>query len=151
MKQKLSTILATLTSALLLAGTAHAHGVEPKASPNGGQIREAGKYHFELVVAKDGTDAKESPVVVYVTDSANAKVPTLGATGTATILFGKAKVGVTLTPDGDNRMKGTAKYASPTDMKVILSINLAGKAAEQARFTPLTVAPAKDGHSVHKH
>ncbi|MCZ7653058.1 MAG: hypothetical protein M5R42_00320 [Rhodocyclaceae bacterium] len=34
-------------------------------------------------------------------------------------------------------MKGFAKYASTSDMKVVVSITLSGKPAEQARFTPL--------------
>jgi hypothetical protein len=34
-------------------------------------------------------------------------------------------------------------------MKVVVSITLSGKAAEQARFTPL--AATKDGHTGHKH
>jgi hypothetical protein len=40
-------------------------------------------------------------------------------------------------------------------MKVVVSITLSGKAAEQARFTPLapmaSSAVAKDGHTDHKH
>jgi hypothetical protein len=34
-------------------------------------------------------------------------------------------------------------------MKVVVSITLSGKAAEQARFTPLAVT--KDNHTDHKH
>jgi hypothetical protein len=40
-------------------------------------------------------------------------------------------------------------------MKVVVSLTLAGKPAEQARFTPMAPmaapAAAKDGHSDHKH
>ena len=77
------------------------------------------------------------------------KIPTGGAGGTATILAGKQKASVKLVPDGDNRLKGIGKYAATADMKVVVSITLSGKAAEQARFTPL--AAAKDGHTDHKH
>lgn len=34
-------------------------------------------------------------------------------------------------------------------MKAVVSVTLAGKAAEQARFTPL--AATKEGHAEHKH
>jgi len=132
--------------------------LDTQKSPNGGQQRMAGVYHFELVVTRDSKEAKDNPVVVYVTDHANVKIPTVGAGGTATILAGKQKASVKLAPDGDNRLKGIGKYASTPDMKVVVSVTLAGKTAEQARFTPLApmaaaaaAAPAKDGHMDHKH
>ena len=133
----------------LASAAAQAHGDEPKTAANGGQVREAGAYHFELVMAKNAKDANESPIVVFVTDRNGAKVSTVGASGTATILVGKTKTTAALVADGDNRLKGAAKYVSSPDMKVVLSITLAGKSAEQARFTPFAVA--KDGHTDHKH
>lgn len=136
---------ATLLAALFTGSGALAHTdeyLDTQKAPNGGQVRMAGVYHFELVVAKDTKEVKDNPVIVYVTDHAGAKVPTAGASGTATVLAGKAKATVTLTPDGDNRLKGVGKYASTPDLKAIVFITLAGKAAEQARFTPL--AGAKD-------
>jgi len=147
---------AALTVAMA-APSALAHSdeyLDTQKTPNGGQQRMAGMYHFELVVARDSKEARENPVVVYVTDHANAKIPTVGAGGTATILAGKQKASVKLVPDGDNRLKGVGKYASTADMKVVVSVTLAGKPAEQARFTPLApipaTAPAKDGHMDHK-
>jgi hypothetical protein len=128
-----------LVAALLGVGGASAHDdayLDTLPAPNGGQVRMAGAYHYELVLAKDGTDAKERPVVVYVTDHAGQAIPTAGASGTATILSGKAKVAATLTPDGDNRMKGAAEYAATPGMKAVVSIALVGKEPEQARFTP---------------
>ena len=65
--------------------------LDTQKSAKGGQLRMAGVYHFELVVSKDSQEAKDNPVVVYVTDHAGTKVPTVGAKGTATILSGKAK------------------------------------------------------------
>ena len=145
-----------LATALMLAtGTtsalAHSDAPHPdslKAS-NGGQLGVAGNYSYELVVVKDSKEVKENPVRVYVTDHAGKKLSTAGASGTAMILAGKVKASVTLQPDGDNRMKGLAKYASVPDMKVVVSITLAGQTTEQIRFTPL--AAAKDGHTDHTH
>ena len=136
-----------LASPTLLAHTDDV--LETQKAPNGGQLRMAGVYHYELVVAKDSKEAKDNAVVVYVTDHDGKKVATSGASGTATILAGKAKATATLAPDGVNRLKGMAKYLSAPDMKVVVSITFPGKAAEQARFTPL--AAAKDGHTDHKH
>lgn len=145
MKQTL--IFAAAASMIVLASsTVFAHTdayLDTQKAPNGGQLRLAGAYHLELVVAK------ESQVVVHVTDHAGAKVSTVGAGGTATILAGKQKATVKLVPDGDNRLKGVGKYASTADMKVVVAITLAGRTAEQARFTPLAVA--KDGHTGHKY
>jgi hypothetical protein len=136
-----------LASPALLAHTDEI--LDTQKAPNGGQLRMAGPYHYELVVTKDSKEAKDNPVVVYVTDHAGAKVPTGGASGTATILVGKTKGTANLVPDGDNRLKGMAKYLTTPDMKAVVSITFPGKAAEQARFTPLAVA--KDGHADHKH
>ncbi|MDK9703023.1 MAG: hypothetical protein OEL20_07760 [Sulfuritalea sp.] len=149
-------IYSAAASLLLFSGSsAFAHSdeyLDTQKTPNGGQQRMAGNYHFELVVAKDSKEARDNPVIVYVTDHANAKIPTVGAGGTATILAGKQKASVKLVPDGDNRLKGIGKYASTPDMKVVVSITLPGKPAEQARFTPLApVAVAKDAHTDQKH
>ena len=153
MKQLKSLMFSAAASVLMLAGStvlAHTDDVlAAQKAPNGGQQRMAGAFHIELVVTRDAREAKESPVIVYVTDHAGAKIPTVGAGGTATILAGKQKVSIKLAPDGDNRLKGIGKYNATADMKVMVSITLSGKAPEQARFTPLAVA--KDGHTGHKH
>lgn len=142
-----------LVSLAMLNGTAVlAHSddyLDTLTAPNGGQLRMAGVYHYELVVAKDSKEARDNPVVVYVTDHAEAKLSTVGAGGTATILAGKTKTTVKLAPDGDSRLKGVGKYASTPDMKVIVSVTLAGKTAEQARFTPLAVP--RSAHAEHQH
>jgi hypothetical protein len=157
-RKMMSTAVATTAAGLfaLASINAMAHTdeyLDTQQAPNGGQLRMAGVYHFELVVAKDSKEAKNNPVIVYVTDHAGAKVSTVGANGTVTILAGKAKATVNLTPDGDNRLKGSGTYASTPDMKAVVSVTLAGKAAEQARFTPLAMpkAMAQDGHADHKH
>lgn len=147
-------------AAACAAGLAFAHSdevLDTHKSPHGGQLRMAGIYHFELVIARDSKEPKDNPVVVYVTDHAGAKVSTAGASGTVTLLGGKAKASVKLSPDGDNRLKGIGSYASLPDLKAVVSVTIAGKPAEQARFTPMAApaaaaAPAAgDGHGDHKH
>lgn len=147
-------VLATVALGFFVgAGYVHAHGDEMHAdalkATNGGQVQVAGVNHFELVVTKTSKDAADNPVVVYLTDSNGKKLPSAGATGMATLLSGKDKSVVTLTADGDNRLKGIGKYASAPGMKAIVSITLPGKSAEQARFTPLS--GKSDGHVDHKH
>jgi hypothetical protein len=101
----------------------------------------AGPYHYELVVVQDSKEVKEHPLIVYLTDHAGNKVASNGVSGTATLLAGKLKATANLLPDGDNRLKGSARYASEPDMKVVVSITFPGQAAEQARFTPLGRMP----------
>lgn len=141
-------LLTTLTLAIN-ATPALAHDdatLDAMKSANGGQLRMAGIYHFELVVAKDAKTVKDNPVLVYVTDHVGNKIATAGASGTATLLAGKQKASVALKPDGDNRLKGVASYAATPGMKVVLAITLPGQPPEQARFTPLAGAPDEHMH-----
>jgi hypothetical protein len=146
-RTRLSSLLLTALTLAVSAPVAMAHSDAPHMATlkatHGGQLGVAGSYSYELVVVKDAQEAADSPVVVYVTDHAGQKVATAGATGSVTILANKKKFAVTLQPEGDNRMKGSARYLSAPDMKVLVAITLAGKPPEQTRFTPL--AAAKDG------
>ena len=141
-------LLAALNSPAVLSHSDEYLDTQP--TPNGGQMRMAGAYHYELVVVKDSKTAKENPIVLYVSDHGDNKISTKGARGTATILAGKLKTTVNLVPDGDNRLKGFAKYASTPDMKVAVTVTLPGKTTEPARFTPLA-KKAADPHAGHKH
>lgn len=144
--------------ALLFAGSmATAHDdkyLDTQKAPHGGQLRMAGAYHLELVVAGNSPQAKDNPVTVYVTDHAGTAVPVAGAKGTVTILTGKTKTAITLTPAGGNKLSGSGRYASVSDMKAVVALTLPGKAPVQARFTPIdkvkgTQNGGHDGHSGH--
>jgi len=104
-------------------------------APNGGQLRMAGPYHYELVAGRQASAAKTSELVVFVTDHAGTPVPTQGAQGVAHILAGKERSSVKLVPDGENRMKGAGAYAWAVDAKVVVSITMPDAPAAQARFT----------------
>ena len=141
---RLTVLLATTLTLAMATTAALAHTDAPhpetlKAS-HGGQLGVAGSFSYELVIVKDAKVGKESPVVVYITDHAGQKISTTGASGTVTMLAGKLKANALLQPDGDNRMKGIANYAATSDMKVVVSITLSGKQAEQTRFAPMAVA-----------
>lgn len=137
-----------LSAVLLFAGNAavaHDDGALDKMkAPNGGQLRMAGPYHFELLVDKNNKEAKDSPVTVYLTDHAAQKIPAAGASGTATILAGKSKVTVPLTPAGDNKLSGVGKYVSDAQMKVVVAVVFPDKKTEQARFSQLVAGHADD-------
>jgi hypothetical protein len=128
-------------------------------SINGGQTRMAGAYHFELVLNKDSKTAKENPVTVHVTDHAGKAISTAGASGTLAIIQGKNKASISLVPEGENRLVGKAVYASEANLKAALTVTLAGKPAEQARFTPFAIvkkveekkAGMHEHHGEHEH
>ena len=153
MQRTLISSLAMATALMFVGSGAFAHddgALDKISGPNGGQLRMAGGYHFELVIAKDSKDAKDNPVTVYLTDHGEKKVPSAGATGTAMILAAKSKITVPLAPSGENKLTGIGRYASDPQMKVVVSVTFASAKAEQARFTPLLTAAA-DGHGNHQH
>ena len=126
MKQINAVVLAVILGAYQLSAGADG----PAIGPNGGQVRDAGKYHLELVV-------KDSSLTVYVSGSKDAKVATQGATGTATVLAGKTTTSIKLAPRGENAVAGSGGFQPVSDMKVVVSVTLAGQPSVQARFTPL--------------
>ena len=123
-------INACVLSALLFAYPFAASADGPATGPNKGQVKDAGKYHLELVV-------KDTALTVYVTGSKDAKVPTKGASGNATVLVGKGTSNVKLEPSGENVLAGSGGFQPAPDMKVVVSVTLPGQPAVQARFTPL--------------
>jgi hypothetical protein len=138
--QRITAILISTLTFAIGAPSAQAHGdashFDSVKGKHGGQLAIAGVYGFELMIEKEAKAAMDNPVVVYVTNLDGQAVSTTGATGTAMLLSGNDKTVVTLLPDGDNRMKGTAKYASTPTMKALVTITLAGKGTEQARYMP---------------
>ena len=101
-----------------------------KRGGNGGELVDAGPYHLELVV-------KGQELALYVLDDKNNKVAVKEAKATATVMSGSSKATIALAPAGENLLKDTGKFEPKEDMKVLVSLTLAGKAARQARFTPL--------------
>jgi len=126
MKQINAVVLATI----LVAYSVSASADGPAIGPNGGQVRDAGKYHLELVV-------KDTALTVYVIGNKDAKVATKGATGAATVLAGKTTSSVKLEPRGENALAGSGAFQPVPDMKVVVSVTLQGQPPVQARFTPL--------------
>ncbi len=125
----------TLRRLLLLAllGTPFAISAAARADAlhghHGGEVQDAGPYHFELV-------AKPNELTLYVLDGAGKPVQAKGAKGTATVLTGKAKAAVDLAPAGNNVLKGSGKFEIGADTKIVVSVTFPGQSAVQARFTP---------------
>lgn len=149
----LSTIITAATIAMLSPTAAFAHDdatLDKVTTPNGGQLRMAGIYHIELVLAKgDSKTAKENPVIVYVTDHADKKITSQGMKASVTLFGAGKKATAELKPDGDNRLKGMASYSPTADLKAVVSLTGTDGKTVQARFTPLAPPPAAHGSHAH--
>jgi len=117
-------------------------------------LRMSPSYHLELVLVRDSKEARDNAVVLHVTDHADKKVDTKGASGTVTLLGKNVKATIELKPDGDNRLRGVGRFASDADIRAVVSLTIAGNKAEQVRFTPLAPRPASQkpaASAPHKH
>lgn len=111
-----------------ISATALADG--PKIGPNKGQIRDAGRYHLELVAA-DGR------LTVFVTDSKRRPVATVGATATAIVMAGKKSSKILLKPISKNALRGGESIVKTRDLKVVVLLSMPGRKRVQARFSHL--------------
>lgn len=117
--------------------------LDQQAAPHQGQIRMAGAYHIELV-------AKNNALTAYITDHAGQNIETKGATATAVLLNKAQKTTVSLSAAGQNTLKGTGQFTVNADTKIVMTLQIAGQAPVQARFTPL--APKNQmGATHHSH
>ncbi len=145
-----------LLTAGLFSTAAFAHTdeyLDTVVGPNGGQLRMAGAYHFELVLAKDAKAGAPSAVKLYLLDHGNNPQPAKDAKATVLIVSGKAKAKTELTPQGENLLAGSAAYTAAEDLKAVVNISIKtehGEITEQAMFTPFKPVPAKAEHE-HEH
>lgn len=144
----------------LLSAAAFAHTdeyLDTVVGPNGGQLRMAGAYHFELVLAKDAKAGAPSAVKLYLLDHGNNPQPAKDAKATVLIVSGKAKAKTELipqsAPQADNLLAGSAAYTAAEDLKAVVNISIKtehGEVTEQAMFTPFKPVPAK-AEAEHEH
>ncbi|WP_374494418.1 hypothetical protein [Zoogloea sp.] len=127
----LAAILGAVTPAL-----AHDDAtLDAMQAPHGGQLRMAGAYHIELVLARDARAGKPAPVKVYLTDHGGGKVAPAGVSGSVVLLAPAGKVTVPLAVAGD-RLEGTAAYTADPATKALVSLRFADGKSETARFEP---------------
>lgn len=129
---------AALLFATALVQPALAHDdatLDAMKSPHGGQVRMAGAYHFELLLAKDAKGAGVAPVKVYLTDHASNKVAVTGASGSLTLLAPARKLSVPLVVNGDH-LEGSGAYAADPATKALVTVKFADGRSETARFEP---------------
>jgi hypothetical protein len=97
--------------------------------PNGGQLRNAGAFHLELVL-----NAQE--IRLYVSDHFFNKFPTKNSSATAIVVSGDKVVKVALTPAGENLLAAKGSFARDAGVRVGILLNPHRYPPQAARFTP---------------
>jgi hypothetical protein len=118
----------TLFIALVLALaplTVQAHA--PKMGHHGGPQTDAGTFHVEVV-------AKGTDLLIYLRDHSDKPVSTQGFKGTAIFVVGGKTERISLSPEGENGLKGTATVPLPTEPKGAVQITPPTGSTVQAKF-----------------
>ncbi|MBL8459199.1 MAG: hypothetical protein JNM92_07535 [Zoogloea sp.] len=135
MKKRFAFTLAAILGAVTPALAHDDATLDAMQAPHGGQLRMAGAYHIELVLARDARAGKPAPVKVYLTDHGGGKVAPAGVSGSVVLLAPAGKVTVPLAVAGD-RLEGTAAYTADPATKALVSLRFADGKSETARFEP---------------
>ncbi len=134
-------LLATLCSA---SARAHTDAYfDQTAAPHGGQIRMAGPYHLELVVAGD-------IVTLYVTDHSDQPIDTAGGSAKVIITSGKKKrYVVILSPAGGNKLRGGGEFKLSKASAISVLVAFPDQDPQRAKFT--LKASGKAPKKSHRH
>jgi hypothetical protein len=97
---------------------------------HGGNVRMAGPFWLELVVAKGS-------LTVYVADRSGVPVDTSGSKGTATAHTDGKAIRIELRPAGGNRLAGEGKLRLKHSTVVFITADLRGEKPRRAVFRPL--------------
>jgi len=116
-----------LFAALMMAAPAmaqHAHGSK---GPNGGIMEDVAGVHAELVTSGN-------TVTINVFDEGNKPIATKGFTASALVVNGADRETLTLTPSGENAIKGEAKKPVAKGATISVTLKTAAGKSGQARF-----------------
>ena len=113
-----------LAAALVASTAANAH--EPRKGPNGGTLVDAGDHHVELVAA--GNEVR-----VYVSDAADAPLPSDDFKGTAILLVGGKPARVPLAPAGAF-LAGPLETPAEGPVKGAVQLTTSDGKTSQAKF-----------------
>jgi hypothetical protein len=116
-------VLITALSLMPIGAYAHA----PKMGQNGGPQEDAGSFHVEIV--PQGTVLQ-----VYLKDHSDKAVSADGFKGTAIFVINGKAERITLTPAGDNQLKGTSSVHLPAELKGAVQITTPTGSTVQAKF-----------------
>jgi hypothetical protein len=115
--------IAAAFASLSWAAQAHA----PKVGPNGGQQRDAGSYHVEILPS--GNQLR-----VFLRDHGERSVSTTGFKGTAIFVVNGRPQRIPLTPAGDNVLQGESASPLPAAPTGAVQIMTPTGSTVQAKF-----------------
>ncbi len=131
---------------LLSCPTVRAHSDEyftTHPTPHGGQMRMAGPFHFELLVAKD-------ELTLYVTDHSGAPIDTTGGSAKVIINTGKKKrYVVILSSAGENRLTGSDQFTLGRSSTASVLVALPGQEPQRAKFVLHATGKSKKARKRH--
>ena len=122
MKLTVLAVVAALTT-VTFAALAHA----PKVGVHGGPQVDAGSFHVEIV-------PRGTLLQVYLRDHSDKAVSAQGWKGIAILTVGGTAQRITLTPGGDNDLKGTSAVDLPAAPKGAVQITTSAGSTVQAKF-----------------
>lgn len=106
---------------------------------HGGQLRVAGPYHLELVLSDKASK-------VYVTDHAGTPQDMKMASVSATVLADGKITKLKLTFTGSNEFRSEQVLKPNPTTQVVVIVQPANQAAQQAKFAPFQAAPEHSHH-----
>ena len=116
--------VAALAASMALSGNVLAHGAKPK---HGGIVQSAGDLAFELVT-------KDGGATIYVDDHGK-DLPTIGATGTLTVLKGSNKTELPLESGGGNTLVVKRGAKLEPGSKAVAAVTFTDKKTVSVRFS----------------
>jgi hypothetical protein len=116
-------VIITALALAPLGASAHA----PKVGQNGGPQEDAGSFHVEIV-------PKGIVLQVYLKDHSDKAVSSNGFKGTAIFVINGKAERITLTPTGENQLKGTSSVDLPAVPKGAVQITTPTGSTVQAKF-----------------
>lgn len=116
-----------LIAVLLLSAPAAAQHGHSQKGPNGGMMEDVAGVHAELLTAGN-------TVTINVFDEANKPITTKGFTASALIVAGSERETITLTPQGENSLKGETKKPVAKGATISVTLKTAAAKTGQARF-----------------
>ncbi len=96
----------------------------PGTGKNGGQNTDAGDYHLEVL-------AKDKSLTVFLSDHNDKSIPSTGFKGTAILVVDGKAQRITLAPDAENKLVGSADVDLKAPLKGVVQItNSVNKTAQ---------------------
>lgn len=117
--------LAVALTMIAPAVAQHAHGVQK--GPNGGIMEDVAGVHAELVTSGNS-------ITINIFDEATKPVATKGFAASVLVVRGSDREPVTLTPSGENALKGDAKKPIEGGAAITVTLKTAAGKSGQAKY-----------------